>query len=240
MVKKLARGQIIGQITSGLDQSALVLKTIHFVRNQLPAWRDDPDRPNEQSENKLNLQLCKFLDSCAKNDFPMVRFDHEEYQTDRRSVDLAASPVESTIIGAKLHTIYDPILVIECKRLPAPSHDREKEYVTGGKELISGGIQRFKLGLHGGALDIAAMIGYVQKHSAREWHYDINKWISELASGSIKDVCVWNSSEMLELLEECESKGLASYRSVHNRTCRKVSSKIEIHHLWIAMNSKQS
>lgn len=227
------------QITSGIDQGALALKTIDFVRRQLPDWRDDPHRPYEQSEKKLNLQLCKFLDSSARKIFPMVCFDHEEPQHGRRSVDLAASPVASTVIGAKLHTIYKPILVIECKRLPAPSKDREKEYVTGG-ENKSGGIQRFKLGLHGGTLDAAVMIGYVQKRSAYEWHHDINKWISELASGSIKDVCVWNSSEMLELLEECESKGFSSYRSVHSRTGRKVSSKIKIHHLWIAMNTEQS
>ena len=132
MTKECNRNQVIGQITTGIDQNTLAFKTIHFVRAQLPIWRDDLERPYEQSENKLNLQLCKFLDSCARNDFPMVRFDHEEYQSDCRSVDLAASSVETTVIGARQHTIYDPVLVIECKRLPAPSYDCEKEYVTGG------------------------------------------------------------------------------------------------------------
>ena len=96
-----------GQLTTGIDQttSTLVLKTITFVRQQLPAWRHDPDRTDEQSENKLNLQLCKFLDSRARNDFPMVRFDHEEYQTGRRSVDLSASPVETMVIGAQMYAI---------------------------------------------------------------------------------------------------------------------------------------
>jgi len=134
-------GQSIGQITSGINQgNTLALKTIDFVRRQLPAWRDDSDRPDERSENKLNMQLCKFLDSYARNNFPMVRFDHEEYQAGHRSVDFSASPVKTTVIGVRQYTIYDPILVLECKRLPAPPpQDREREYVTGGIERKSGG-----------------------------------------------------------------------------------------------------
>ncbi|MCI0613680.1 hypothetical protein L0244_11890, partial [bacterium] len=147
-------GYSIGEIKFGIDQDTLDMKTIGFVREQLPEWRDDPDRSAEQSEDKLNLQLCKFLDSRARNAFPMVRFDHEEYQSDRRRVDLSASSVETIPIRARLHSIYDPILVFECKRLPAPSHDREKEYVTGGIQHKNGGIQRFKLRLHGADLDI--------------------------------------------------------------------------------------
>lgn len=238
MVKE-NKGKLGGQIISGIDQDTLPLKTINFVRHQLPEWRDDPDRPAEQSEDKLNLQLCKFLDSCARNDFPMVRFDHEEYQTGRRSVDLSASPVEATVIGARQYTIYKPILVIECKRLPAPSKDREKEYVTGG-ENKSGGIQRFKLGLHGADLNITVMIGYVQELSTNEWHYKVNEWISELAKGKIADVCPWNENEKLELLDECDKKGVASYHSTHNRTGSKSNAKIVIHHLWITMTKRLS
>ena len=227
-----------GQLTSGIDRttSTLVLRTITFVYQQLPAWRDDPDRPDEQSENKLNLQLCKFLDSRARNDFPMVRFDHEEYQTGRRSVDLSASPVETMVIGAQMYAIYNPFLVFECKRLPAPSKDREKEYVAGGADKISGGIQRFKLGLHGAGLDPVVMIGYVQKYSLRYWHRKINEWISELAISAIADTCIWNDSELLEMIDECVPKGLATCRSVHIRTGSTTSNDITIHHLWIAMN----
>jgi hypothetical protein len=227
-----------GQLTSGIDRttSTLVLKTITFVRQQLPAWRDDLDRPDEQSENKLNLQLCKFLDSRARNDFPMVRFDHEEYQTGRRSVDLSASPVGTMVIGAQMYTIYNPFLVFECKRLPAPSKDREKEYVTGGVDKISGGIQRFKLGLHGAGLDPVVMIGYVQEYSLRYWHRKINEWISELAIRVIEDTFIWNESELLEMIDECVSKGLATCRSVHMRIGSTTSRDITIHHLWIAMN----
>ena len=228
----------IGKITSGPVRDALARETIHYVYTQLPAWRDDRDRPDEQSENKLNSQLCKFLNTTrARNAFPMVKFEHEEYQTGRRSVDISASPNAETTIGAKLYTPYDSIVVFECKRLPAPSHDREKNYVTGGTERKSGGIQRFKLGLHGPKHDIAAMVGYLQAGSAFDWHDKINKWITELSNGTIPDVCFWNVSEMLEILEEDSSKGVANCSSTHNRSGSVKSNKILIRHLWVTMHS---
>ncbi len=54
-------GQSSGLLTSGIEPNTdkLVLKTISFIYQQLPRWRDDPNRPDEQSEDKLNLQLCK-------------------------------------------------------------------------------------------------------------------------------------------------------------------------------------
>jgi hypothetical protein len=167
----------------------------------------------------------------------MVRFDHEEYQAGQRRVDLSASPVESLYLEAKPYTIYDPVLVLEGKRLPAPSPDREREYVTGSKpNRTTGGIQRFKLGLHGARVDLSAMIGYVQERSAGDWYDKINEWILELASGTIADGCVWKDSETLELLKEDMAERVASYRSVHSRTGDVASNMITLHHLWIAMN----
>ena len=128
------------------------------------------------------------------------------------------------------------MLVFECKRLPAPSPDREKEYLTGGKKNKTGGIQRFKLGLHGADHNIAAMIGYLQEGHASYWHDKINKWIAELINGTMADNCVWNISEMLEKREEDSSKGIAKYQSTHNRSGSVQSNKILIRHLWITMH----
>jgi hypothetical protein len=223
-----------------VDPKKVALETIAFVLKQLPAWRDDPDRPFEQSEPKLNSQLCDFLDSRAKSLLPTVYFKHEELQSGRRSVDLSVKLVESMVLEARAYSIYDPILVLECKRLPAPTKDREKEYVTGGKDRQSGGIQRFKLGLHGANLNLVAMIGYVQERTAREWHHEINQWISELCSGAIEDICIWSDGETLKPLEENFSRGISCCRSVHKRTAGRSSDAIEIHHLWIALNMRQT
>lgn len=154
--------QSIGQITSGIRPGELELKTIGFVRQGLPAWRDDPHRPDGLSESVLNLLLCKFLNSRARNDFPMVCFYHEENEPHQRRIDLSATPAEPVTIGARQYTIYDPFLAFECKRLPTPPpRDREQEYITGGIKKKSGGVQRFKLGLHGANLDLVVMIGYI-------------------------------------------------------------------------------
>ncbi|WP_089725286.1 hypothetical protein [Candidatus Thiosymbion oneisti] len=227
----------IGQITSGIEPKAekIVPKTISFVHQQLPHWRDDPDRPDKKSEDELNLQLCKFLDTQARNDFPMVRFNHEEPQIDRRRVGLSASPVKAVTIDARLYTIYDPVLVFECKRFPAPSpKGREKEYVTGG-DAKSGGIQRFKLGLHGADLNSAVMIAYVQKDSPRHWFYKVNEWIVELATGRVEDICIWNRNELLEMIDKCHPKRIIRCKSVHLRT-DSVTNNIRLFHFAIDMN----
>jgi hypothetical protein len=236
MSEKEVETQIRGGVTSGIQKNTLVSKTIAYISQQLPAWRDDPDRRDEESENQLNLQLVKFLDAHARSEFPMVRFDHQEYQCGRRSVDISASPVEPITIGARLHTIYNPILVIEGKRLPAPTSDREREYVTGGKDHVSGGIQRFKLGLHGGHLNTATMVGYVQRLTLVHWHHRINEWISNLANGAMEDSCEWSDGERLGSFEEDSLQGIASSRSIHSRIGSLKSNRIELHHLWIEMN----
>lgn len=235
MKKESSGGQFKGKITSGIKPAQTVESTLAFVYQQLPAWRDDTSRPAEHSENQLNLQLCKFLDCQARNLFPMVRFDHEEYQHGRRSVDLSASPVQPTRINAQLFCIYTPFLVFECKRLPAPSKDREQEYVTGGTKQ-SGGIQRFKLGLHGATLDQAAIIGYIQQNTPKHWHTKINQWIDKLSQCQSTDPCDWKQNDKLGSLTTDAIQMTARCKSIHERTGQSINSmKVSIHHFWIMM-----
>jgi len=49
------------KITSGIALNTLVNETLEFVRKQLPGWRDDPERPEQVSEEKLNSNLCDYL-----------------------------------------------------------------------------------------------------------------------------------------------------------------------------------
>jgi len=235
--EQINKKQYTGEITSGIKFQTFQLTIITFIQQQLPIWRDDPDRPFGQSEPKLNSQLSKFLNLEARKGFPMIQFGHEEPQYSNRNVDISALPDKKMIIEAQTYTKYDPVLVIECKRLPARSLDYEKEYVTGTKpNKRSGGIQRFKLGLHGAKLNLAAIIGYVQDHSACYWHKKINGWISELVSNPIGDGCIWTDDESLKAFEGDTSRGIYSYRSIHSRTGDIVNNEIELHHLWVAMN----
>jgi len=201
----------------------------------LPIWRDDATRPAVSSENELSSQLCKFLKAYAIKDFPMVQFNREEKQTQRRSIDISATPVEEALIGAQTYSIYDYFLVFECKRLPAPTHSREREYVTGDLRIINGGIQRFKLGLHARDLQLAVMIGYLQKDSTVSWLDRINTWILELSdNGSSADGCCWTKKELLSSFEDNISEGTAQCQSVHNRI-KGLSNDIKLFHLWVVM-----
>ena len=60
-----------GRITEG-PTTSLVEQTLVFVFSELASWRDDPDRPPEDAEERLNAQLCKYLNVAASDRFPMA------------------------------------------------------------------------------------------------------------------------------------------------------------------------
>jgi len=224
-----------GRISEG-PTDALLERTLEFVRAELAGWRDDSDRTPEEAEERLNAQFCKYLNVAASHRFPMVLFSHEEKQTGIRRVDMAALPISGGFIGQAYHTIYDPFLVFEGKRLPAPARTREREYVTGGAEK-SGGIQRFKLALHGAQQTTAAIIGYVQQRDLESWHSLINQWIRELASDTTAVDEKWFVDEQLADLAADHALHIASASSLHRRSAIAISPEIRIRHLWVVMQN---
>ncbi len=224
-----------GRISSGLANNTLIERTLDFVHNELPMWRDDPTRAVEEAEERLNAQLCKFLNVASRHRFPMIHFAHEEKQTADRRVDIAAAPNEGQFIGETYHTIYNPFVVFEGKRLPSPTRDREQEYVTG-EAKSSGGIQRFKLGLHGAKHKIAAIIGYIQNGSPSEWLERINRWIFALDGRACATGETWKADEQIVELVYDSSKGVSQGSSRHKRIGSVVSDEVAIRHLWIQMN----
>ncbi len=226
-----AQPQFVGRITSGISRGELPLKTIAFVREQLPAWRDDTCRPDEEAERPLNLQLSKFLNRLAREKFPMVQFTHEEIQEDGRSVDIG-------VIESKAYSVYSAFIVFECKRLPVDRPSRKREYVTGEAGKASGGIQRFKLGLHTPELEIVGMIGYIQENSAGHWQEQINEWIAQLTHKGSGDSCVWSNEDKLSDLAGDGSTDTAYCTSTHVRAGKEKTPEIRIHHLWVLMRSR--
>lgn len=223
-------------ITKDLAPNTLVDETLAFVRRELAGWRDDPERRNESAEEKLNLQLCKYLNVRARNDFPMAYFNHEEPQGPFRRIDLSVTPESVIVAGARTHTKYEPYLVMEGKRLPAPSKARQQEYVTGGQK-ITGGLQRFKMGLHGGDLEIGAMIAYVQDGKLDGWLNIINEWIKALHDTDCAEGCKWSNDEALDSYSADEIDQTAACRSKVRRTSASTP-EILIHHFWIGMRKK--
>jgi hypothetical protein len=225
-----------GRITSGLAAGTLVERTIDFVLAELPGWRDDPNRPVEQSEERLNAQLCKYLQVAARRSMSMVVFHHEEKQTGVRRVDFSALPAEGQINGALFDNIYDPFLVFEGKRLPPPKNQasRKREYVTGGS-ATSGGIQRFKLGLHGAKHETAVMIGYIQEGTPAGWVERINGWMCELEGSRGLDGANWSSLDRLANFVEIRQQRISTCSSKHTRSGNTVSPEISLRHLWVCL-----
>lgn len=214
---------------------SLVPLTVDFVLAQLPAWRDDATRAADTNENQMNSSLCDFLDTQSRAHFPMVRFKHQAPQTTSHTVDMAAHGLEQiTTVDTRCYTIYQPFLVIEAKRLPAPSKDREQEYIQG-TDKPSGAIERFKLGLHGAGVETAVIVGYIEDHTPAHWHEAVNNWIANAISKLATQRCTWTYEDKLGDLVVDEERGTAISASNHVRAATCSTSSIRIRHLWIVM-----
>lgn len=227
-----------GRITSGIEPQTLLTRTTEFVYRQLANWREDPKRTEEAAEEKLNAQLCKFLNSRSRRSLKMAYFFHEERQTGTRRVDMSALAAEGAMIGSTYHSHYDPFLVMEGKRLPAPEVSREREYLTGGS-MKSGGVQRFRLGLHGAKLPRAIIIGYIQDGQPREWFDRINGWMDQLIAAGEVDGESWAAPERLTAFTEIRGKDIARSASRHPRQGDVASSQIDLDHFWVRMARKK-
>jgi hypothetical protein len=222
-----------GRISTGIAPNAAAVKTIDFIARSLPAWRDDPERSDSKPERVLNSQLCKFLNVMArKSNFNMVHFHHEEGQGTVHSADFSANPVDGGLIEGQQFTKYDPIVVFEGKRLPTPGTKREREYLTSPIDKSpGGGVQRFKLGLHGRELTIAGMVAYVQDRKCPHWFKEINRWIDELAQSGNP---LWTRDDLLENSVYDGASRVLRCASTHRRN-NGVTPSIQLTHLWVEM-----
>jgi hypothetical protein len=210
---------------------------LDFIAQELPRWRDHPERKPETSETALTGQLCDHLNSAARTSagWSRVQFRTEVRDEVRpgRAIDLAPKPCAAVlIIEGRRHTQFDTLLPIECKRLPTPKEkDRdEREYVVTAT-ASTGGIQRFKFGYHGAAHRVAAMIAYVQEQTFSHWLAQVNIWIGDLSSQTDS---AWSVSDGLKPLKDNPTAGLCTLHSQHQRGGG--LEEIDLHHLWIRMN----
>lgn len=125
-------------------------------------------------------------------------------------------------IGAMYAEIesYKPFFVIECKRLPTPPNSQrlKMEYVCG--KNTDGGIERFKLNLHGVNLPHNAMIAYIEKEDFSFWHEKINTWIEEVG---------WEN----EFLTQPTINKIAILNSKHKRQ----NDEVELTHFWLNLQT---
>lgn len=213
------------------------LGIVGFIADELPRWRDHPDRPKENAETKLTEYLCDHLNSaaCQSTAWSYIQFRTEtsDETCGGRKIDLAVKPLAAAfIIEGRRHSQFDTLFPIECKRLPTPKEkDRdEREYVTT-EPGTTGGIQRFKFGYHGAIHTFAAMIAYVQEQSFSDWLSQVNCWIRDL---SVRLNSAWSESDILQSLSDDSATGISTLKSRHRRDGG--LSECELRHLWIRMS----
>nr|VFJ59650.1 MAG: hypothetical protein BECKFW1821A_GA0114235_10932 [Candidatus Kentron sp. FW] len=214
---------------------------LDFIAEELPHWRDHPDRKPETTEAKLTDQLCDHLDSAARCsdawDWIGFRTEIPDEARPGRTIDLAAKPRgEARFIQGQRYTQFDTLLPIECKRLPTPKEKGrdEQEYVAtpvGPKGGMQGGIQRFKFGHHGARHRVAGMIGYVQEQTPAYWLNRVNGWIEDLARETNSN---WSAQDALQAPEDDPVAGIYRLCSRHERSGE--LKEIRLQHLWINMN----
>ncbi|MBK9076607.1 MAG: hypothetical protein IPL77_16845 [Flavobacteriales bacterium] len=148
----------------------------------------------------------------------------------RRKLDMTAQPLESELVFAgSRYTIFQPILPIECKRLPTPvGKDRDKREYVYSAQSTSGGIHRFKMGAHGAQHSFAAMIAYVQENTCAHWLGEVNGWISALATSHGP---LWSHSDELQISTTEDASGVMRMKSRHTRANGRPA--ISLEHLWV-------
>jgi hypothetical protein len=209
---------------------------LEFITNELPRWRDRPDRSSATSETILTSQLCAHLNSAARHapgwDILQFRVEESDEENKGRKIDLVPAPSGTTIcIEGRVHTDFNSLMPIECKRFPIPKgKDRdEREYVISS-HTSTGGIQRFKEGSHGAAHTFGGMIGYVQEQTTSFWDARVAGWIKKLAGTRPG----WTMKDLLQLERKDATLRVAVFRSSHAR--QNGLPDIELRHLWMEMN----
>lgn len=212
------------------------LALMSFIAEELPRWRDHPDRPYRESETGLTEHLADHLNSATAYsvDWSHVQFRCETSDEAKpgRKIDLTAKPKASAIyIAGRRHSQFDALFPIEAKRLPTPRNSGrdEREYVIT-EPGSTGGIQRFKFGHHGSKHDFAGMIGFVQKETSEYWFEKLNGWIEQLVK---QGVAGWSIDDLLKLTGNFSRQGVQGLKSQHVRLGQ---NPCDLHHLWIQMS----
>jgi hypothetical protein len=184
-----------------------------------------------KNEKGITNRLCKILSG-----HKLLYFHHEGMQDEETgtspSVDIEAVATIGTVFEARLYAREETLMAIEAKRLPTPPPtSREREYLVGSEKRC-GGVERFKLGVHGKQSAAWTILGYVQQHDFKSWRDKINGWIDDLSKTG-KPSGFWDATEKLEMI--AENVTTMRGRSKHKRQHDDKNDEIEVAHLWVSL-----
>ena len=234
----------------GFGELAEVVDRIEeFLRAALPQilpslspLRKNTTKP--RNEKDLCAELGKRLNFAAHDELFCFYPEDPENESASRTLDYGAYPQVHFYVGSRLLGATDRLYGLEAKRLPTctspiEQREREREYVVGNWHLrssarkpISGGIERFKEGLHGTDLERVGMVAFIQKHDPLFWLTEINRWIADLIDSPLDSHhALWADSDKLRQTTS-EKIGFSELCSVHERGR---SPALRITHFWLLL-----
>lgn len=195
---------------------------LNFIEKYLPFFiPDTTEYENKDREVLLNFYLNNFFNNKVREDDLPFNFSTDcPKKQSSHSEDICVLVMNSN----------NPFLTIECKRLPSPEKNREKEYVHGKL----GGIERFRLNKHGldlygKLIGINIMIGYIEESTFDFWLDEINKWISELSIAK-NDNLNWSKNDnLIKLKSNKIFKSESSHLRINNKNVKLV-------HYWLKVS----
>ena len=231
------------------ELSEVVDRIEEFLRKTLPNLITviSPIRKNSskpRNEKDLCAELGKRLNFAASGELFHFYPEDPENESCTRTLDYGVQPQVQFVVGSRVVGAMDRLYAIEAKRLPTHTSpidqpEREREYVVGDWKLrssagkrISGGIERFKEGLHGETLERVGMIAFLQKNDSNHWLREVNLWITDLIQfPPLKShQARWTNSDTLGEVA-AEKAGVTEYESLHQRA---ILTPIRIVHFWLA------
>ena len=228
----------LGEVVDQIEQ---------FLRRVLPSILANVRRAKRKDGSPRNeLDLCaeigKRLLIAARGEIFSFWSEDPDDESAKRVLDLTLFPQTTVIVGARSLTCDDKLYAIEAKRLPTnrgftDKLEREREYVVSKwgqrKSLtksVTGGIERFKEAVHGGYLERAGMIAFIQKGDSTEWLKAVNSWVVDLVHDPLpKHAAKWRTTDQLEFVNPT-TNGVAELLSRHERPKLK---PISLRHFWL-------
>lgn len=214
-------------ILLGPSPNTLFYKVVQFLKAHLPQFAESLLTTNIVNENGLNSRLSRFITNAADQE---IFFAERESMEDESRGDSPATDIGIYLKVDDCSIDAPQITALEGKRLTKSlGAHRRREYVCGyekkGKHVPCGGIERFKMSIHGRELNQAGMIGYIQEETPSYWHGQINSWISELSLQ--QETPKWSEKEHLAPVTT-EGRISDSASIVFRR-----DDQIHMTHLWV-------
>lgn len=224
-----------GLISLGLEVDTSVLAVLNFLEKNLSNFTIKNKGLINHNEEGLTEKLIIYLERKRITE-PFLFFNEKKEDNSYGGsprVDIGVLSKSQTItVKDTTYGEDDAFFKIEAKRLSNLGKARRQEYLIGRyddeKYRNTGGVERFKKGIHGRKLHYGGMIGYVQRESFEHWFSTINTWIDQLIVEKPK---FWTTKDKLK--KEYAKKHIAKYYSLNLRQFEPKVDDILLFHYWI-------